>query len=73
MRNKDVRLALLFAFVHGLAVVLCMRESRICVSRKLCMHCGDAATRARGRIAYEAANLRELLGTPAVAVHGEED
>lgn len=29
--------------------------------------------RARGRIAYEAANLRELLGTPTVAVHGEED
>jgi hypothetical protein len=33
---------------------------------------GDTALR-RGRIAYEAANLRELLGTPTVAVHGEED
>jgi hypothetical protein len=33
---------------------------------------GDTALR-RGRIAYEAANLRELLGTPTVAVRGEED
>lgn len=70
LRNKYVRFpacASSRGFVHP--TVLCMLED-LCF--ELCMW-DPPRVRARGRIAYEAGNLRELLGTPTVAVHGEED
>jgi hypothetical protein len=45
----------------------------LCMLEDLCFELCTWDPPARGRIAYEAANLRELLGTPTVAVHGEED